>query len=189
MRLLRNRLVAAVALACAVGVTPAAAQTSQLFATGSNVFVRFVGHTASFTSDLFWCTASTSASCGQYLFTNHTSAPGSIVQVANTFSIGQEVIFGLFVRNTGHWFFSGPGWRNPDGLIHFLANNTSDPTWPVRGGFEDLLGGGDLDYDDLVFDFRGVSPNVVVPEPTTVVLFGTGLAAIGLVARRRRRES
>jgi hypothetical protein len=35
---------------------------------------------------------------------------------------------------------------------------TADPSFPIQGGWEDLFGGGDRDYNNLLFDFGGVSP-------------------------------
>ena len=58
-------------------------------------------------------------------------------------------------------------------------NHTAYRRW-----LEDLLGGGDLDYNDIFFDVQGVS---VVPEPFTMALLGSGLLGIGGVRLRRRR--
>ncbi len=48
--------------------------------------------------------------------------------------------------------------------------------------FEDILGGGDLDYDDVRFEIDGG----VVPEPSTLLLLGTALAAAAYRRRRKR---
>ena len=53
-------------------------------------------------------------------------------------------------------------------------------------GFEDILGGGDEDYNDAIFAVRGVT---TVPEPVTMTLLATGLAGMGGagVLKRRRK--
>ena len=67
-------------------------------------------------------------------------------------------------------------------------------TWRITGGagntvgnyviaWEDLPGGGDQDYNDLVVEVGGAAP---VPEPATMLLFGTGL--VGLAGARFRRK-
>lgn len=48
--------------------------------------------------------------------------------------------------------------------------------------WEDLSGGGDRDYDDMVLMVESVKP---VPEPGTLILLGSGLAGIGLLGRRK----
>jgi hypothetical protein len=50
--------------------------------------------------------------------------------------------------------------------------------------FEDLKGGGDLDYDDIQFVFANV--RAVIPEPATWALLITGFGMVGLAVRRRR---
>jgi len=50
--------------------------------------------------------------------------------------------------------------------------------------FEDILGGGDQDYNDYVFTFRSVT---AVPEPETNVLMLAGLMAVAWLSRRRKR--
>lgn len=54
--------------------------------------------------------------------------------------------------------------------------------------FEDIVGGGDADYEDLVVNFKptdgsGFNPT---PEPGTILLFGLGL--VGAVAVRARKK-
>ena len=57
---------------------------------------------------------------------------------------------------------------------------------------QDLYGGGDKDYNDLIFEVSGVSgvPHVVTPEPVTIALLGSGLMGVGGagLARRRRQQ-
>ncbi len=67
---------------------------------------------------------------------------------------------------------------------------TSDDPGGIIFAYSGVLEGGGTISGQAVFGDQPPPPPPppsVVPEPTTVVLLGTGLAAVGLVARRRRR--
>ena len=55
-------------------------------------------------------------------------------------------------------------------------------------GFEDLYGGGDLDYNDFKLVLTNVVDPIAAPEPATLALFGIGLVGLGF-ARRKRKTS
>jgi hypothetical protein len=176
---------------------------AQLFANGGNVFAQFMGATAGFTNELYLFDASNlttplavtgnNGSLGLGLiFNNQTTPVGTNINLGN-FAAGTELVFGIKVLNTGNLFYMGPGVRNADGIAHGAVDNGIAPQFPPYGvvpagyvgvGFEDIFGGGDLDYDDLGFAFSNVR---AVPEPLSIALLGFGLATFGARRLRTRR--
>jgi hypothetical protein len=126
---------------------PAAALTmtsgpgGQLYSSGEVVTVRIDAASAGYTSELWLYSPGTPQKIG----TNREW--GKTVQLG-TFPAGTELVFGIYVQNTGHTFKMGPGSRNPDGLIH--AKVTSSGGGVASVGFEDLYGGGDQDFNDAM---------------------------------------
>jgi hypothetical protein len=104
--------------------------------------------------------------------------------------------FGYFLDSPDGNFFSDTA-MNTDGVDHLFAyQGVGDQVEipPFAAGpwganeyvlaWEDLINGGDGDYDDFVVMVESVSP---VPEPASMLLFGTGLASLaGLVTRRKK---
>lgn len=100
-----------------------------------------------------------------------------------TFTSGNDFLWAVDPSGAPLWT-SSPG-QNSDGLDHMV-------TWLITGGasagnhviaWEDLFGGGDRDFNDLVVEVRSTS-SIHAPEPTTMLLFGVGL--IGLAGFRRK---
>jgi hypothetical protein len=104
---------------------------------------------------------------------------------SNSISIGKT--FGFYMTNGwGQTVYSQPT-LNEDGIDHMMIFDTSSVAGDLNGatlviGIEDMLGGGDFDYNDLTVGATGVSP---APEPATMLLFGTGLISLGAFGRRK----
>jgi hypothetical protein len=118
----------------------------QLYSTGGDIIVEVLPATAGFVSELHLY------SPGPDRFIALNTDVGTVINLGS-YPAGSELIFGIFVRNTGNTFLMGPGIRNPDGIPH-VGVDVQGPGLAIVG-FEDLLGGGDLDYDDNVFRFTG----------------------------------
>ena len=135
-------------LAVPAQAVPITEQT--LIATGGNVVVTFVSNEAGFTSELF-LDGPLGAELGA-LFNNVTTDVGTSIDLGS-FAAGTELVFKLLVKQTGDIFYTGFGERNADGIGHGAVESGEEQ---VLVGFEDLFGGGDFDYDDLVFAFTSV---------------------------------
>lgn len=165
---------------------------TSLYATGEEIFVRFVSYDAAYRNDLyFFAYVGQSPVDAQYLFTNQTAIPGSERQVLGGFTPGQEIVFGIYVydqaRGRYYTYYSGAPSNNPDGVQHVQLWQIADGKYTLRVGFEDLYGGGDKDYNDLIFEVSGVT-HMVTPEPVTIALLGSGLVGMGGVNLLRRRR-
>jgi hypothetical protein len=153
-----------------------------------HVFATFLGYSASYSNDLF---LQSPAGPGGVLFNNKSTPVGTTVDLGY-FTAGTELIFGLHVNNAGYTFYSGDASLNPDGVAHSAIFGT----WQTTGlivGFEDLFGGGDKDYNDLIFGFKNVAaglsgPGGRVPDAgSTAALLGAALLGVSALRRRFRQ--
>jgi hypothetical protein len=117
----------------------------QLFSTGGFAQVTRLAGTADFSSDL------------KLSYGSNTIPIASAAEIGKTVTLPkvgftQELIFKIFVRDTGETFSMGPSSRNRDGIAHATVQCLGEGRAKVS--FEDSLGGGDRDYDDVQFEIR-----------------------------------
>ena len=129
---------------------------------------------------------------GGYLFQSYDINGGTSATFSST-------TFGYYMINEpGNNFYSNTD-LNVDDVDHMLAyqgvNDSFDATlngifatWTPNEyvlAWEDLNNGGDLDYTDMVIMVESVQP---IPEPATMLLFGTGLAGLATLRRRATKK-
>ena len=86
------------------------------------------------------------------LGTAHGTSPGTVYDLGN-YTNGTRLTFYL-VNDPGNTWLSGPGSNNPDGVAHAYIKPISDDTYNL--GWEDLYGGGDRDYNDVILNITFV---------------------------------
>ncbi|HVU18626.1 MAG TPA: DUF4114 domain-containing protein [Candidatus Didemnitutus sp.] len=143
-----------------------------IIANGGEVWVTFNGSDAGYDNLLFYISNPSGT-----IFEGHVTAPGSSYDLG-WFASGTDLIFGLN-NQMGNTWYTGPASANSDGIAH--ARVDGSVAGQVSVGFEDLPGGGDLDYNDLQFTVS----NAHVPD-NAVTLLLLGGASIGLATFGRR---
>jgi hypothetical protein len=163
--------------AALVGLLASSSQATPIYgsmiATGGDVVVTFDSNDAAYTSELFLD--------GAYgdelgvLFNNKTTAVGTSMNLGS-FAAGTELVFKLIVNETGDVFYTGAESRNADSLAHAMVYGGEEQ---VLIGFEDVLGGGDFDYNDLMFSFTNVAGDDTVAGGGTGATTGSASTAAG----------
>ena len=116
--------------------------------------------------------------------------PGDFVNLGN-FTAGTLLDFFLISNGAGGGYapFSADVARNQDNTPHVVSFAVADSPYLIIG-FEDLWGGGDRDFNDLVFAVNIGAQNVKhlisAPEPTMLLTMG-GFLGMAVFGRRRSR--
>ena len=119
----------------------------------------------------------------------HEDGEPTTLSLGSSFGAGEELIFSLYVKNTGNTFYTGDSSRNLDDLAHASAiTSLVDGLYVTKVGFEDLYGGGDKDYNDFMFSLTNVvdPPVAPVPEPSILLLLSGVLFSMIIFLRQRR---
>ena len=160
-----------------------AAPVSTFTATSSgDIWAYFYGSDAAYASTIGLRV--NNISTGVFGLPNHFSSYGDALNLGYA-NLGDVLEFELVVPALGHSWYSNPV-NNVDTLNHAYAAPFAGDSFIPAGiyvGFEDLAGGGDLDYNDHQFVFVGVSQRV--PDAgVTSALLGVALAGLGLIKRK-----
>ena len=184
--------------------------------TASQARVYFVGEGAGYKNTLGYNTEGGGVSSGDpaLIFPDATSRtsyydPGSGKSIARSrwypLVPGDFVDLGELQANTqldffliangargGTMTYSTDSSVNPDGIDHVVAYAMPDSPY-LLVGFEDLYGGGDRDFNDLLFAVDIGTTNVAaltaVPEPTTLLTLASFLAIVFALQRRKNSAS
>ncbi len=188
MSIIRTLLAVPVLFAGLLSTQPAFADLvlgQKIYYTGGEVHIEVLAASAGYHSFLGLYMLDPTTQQGGDIAENHdTGTMVTIDPAALGYLPGDELIFGIRVYSGGDhtgsgslvgYFFTGDASRNPDNILHAGVDSLGGGLYEV--GFEDLMGGGDLDYNDNRFLFSG---GVSVPEPGVILLLGLGLLGIGV---------
>lgn len=118
---------------------------------------------------------------------DHSSAVGDSIDFGHV-NAGDTLVFYDLVLTTGNTFYTDTS-MNADGVNHTYSTAYTGGTPGVPAGtyvaFEDLFGGGDLNYFDDTFVFTNVATTPSVPEPANAGLLLAGLGLMAFMVRRR----
>ncbi|GEM_PF-6036915 len=123
---------------------------ARIFTTDSTtpVIVTFLGSSSGYDNEL-WLDSPESLRLAQAW----TDPVGTWTSLG-PYATGTELVLAIYVTDTGERFLSGPASRNSDGVEHVSVTYEGDCSWRI--GFEDLTGGGDLDFNDVELRIEGM---------------------------------
>ena len=170
------------------------------FSYGADVTVYFISEGAGYKNSLGWYDASTDPTLAENrnLIWNNASGAGNGLAGGGTLNSGDSVDLGTFEagsslgfylaadganKSNPYYYFTDIGF-NPDGIEHVVAG-----LLPEEGllaiGFEDLFGGGDMDYNDLIIAIdigveNALQIAAAAPEPEIWLMILIGLLGLYL---------
>ena len=119
------------------------------------------------------------------IFLGNNSNTGLVINISDPSALGlnpeDEFVLGIHVVNTGDNFVMGGGYDNPDGIVHAAVNYPYSHIAVI--GFEDLFGGGDLDYNDAWVRVIGNIGVAQIPDASTMLMLGSGFLCLAYVLR------
>jgi hypothetical protein len=114
------------------------------------------------------------------------ATPASATITSDMLSTGGNGIASYGLKNTTTGQLYSSDWtKNADGLVHLIMFTITNMPNTFVMAWEDTLGGGDHDYNDMIVQLVQREGSVPVPEPATLSVIG--MALIGMAAIRRRR--
>jgi hypothetical protein len=121
---------------------------------------------------------------------NHGVSPDTAIGQQLDFghvNAGDVLTFYTYVFDINTTWYSDVS-MNSDGVNHIYTTSYTGSDAPAGTyvAFEDLVGGGDLNYHDETFVFTNVASTPTIPEPANMALLLAGLGLMGFMARRRR---
>ncbi|TVQ07582.1 MAG: DUF4114 domain-containing protein [Leptolyngbya sp. DLM2.Bin27] len=177
--------------------------TSKLFWNGVDpVEVYFINEGAGYRNQLFFTAQDLAGNQtgGGMIFEDVSSPFSTLPNSDGPLVLGQGVSLGGFLGatqldfmiksngfNGGQTMLGTNPANNPNGLQHVVSFQHNG--WIILG-FEDIVGGGDLDYNDVIFAVRGIqagAPPADVPEPSA--LLGMLVLGVGGFTTLRRRKA
>jgi len=199
MRNIKTLLAASAALLLAAGAANAALPSyptpgvenptpvTFVAASSGDIIAYFAGQDAGDTEDLGLLI--NGVDTGLYGLSNHSTAVGASFNFGHA-DAGDALVFFIRDLSTGNNFYSKTS-LNADLFNHAYATPYGGGDFGIPAGtfvaFEDILGGGDKDYNDETFVFQNVRDTKGgVPEPATWAMMLTGFGAAGAMMRRRR---
>ncbi|MBN9692090.1 MAG: DUF4114 domain-containing protein [Verrucomicrobia bacterium] len=183
-----------------------------ILSTAADVRVYFVGEGAGYHNSLGFNTAGGGVTSGNPLLifpdassrvsTYSPNAQGSVARTGaepllagdfvdlGNFAAGTKLDFFLIANGAsgGNQVFSTDGSVNPDGINHVVSFAALSGSYLLIG-FEDLFGGGDRDFNDVLFAVdigaRNLATLTAAHEPATVAILAAFLGVGGWIFRRR----
>jgi hypothetical protein len=142
-----------------------------VFSTGDDVQVTIIqGSIPSYNSDLYYYDSGSLGSvlCGSGKDYGHATTLTNLAP-------SNELIFFIYVHETGSYWYSGDVARNFDHSLHSKVDCGTNGTAIM--GFEDLANGGDFSYNDVTFTITRLPAPARVATPPADVRVNTGATA------------
>ena len=145
--------------------------------------IRVIGKEAGFNNEFGFLSYANGAVSNFYslnVFSNDIFGDPTTVITAKSF--GDELLLAILTPQLN--IFTSMPTQNTDSLDHMVTWVDNNDPFHYFVAFEDLLGGGDGDYNDIVLELNNFVDGAPIPNPPTLALLGVGL--IGFAAFRRK---